>query len=255
MELPSFDPPKSLMQISAMRLLLVEDNDTLSTLLTKGLAAAGFEVDTVTTVSGSLSALSTTRFSAIVLDLGLPDGDGFSVLQFLRGKGDTTPVLILSARDGVGDRVKGLRHGADDYLGKPFALEELVARLGALLRRPGALLGAELRLGRLTFDTTAREIAFDGRLQSVPPREAALLEALLRRSGHVVPTKTIEDQFFGLSGEVDSNTVKVYVHRLRKQLADANADVEVHTIRGVGYLIKERSKESDVVSSLLPIQK
>jgi DNA-binding response OmpR family regulator len=228
------------MQVSVMRLLLVEDNDALSGLLTKGLAAAGFEVDSVATVSESLAALSTTRFSAVVLDLGLPDGDGFSTLQFLRDKGDSTPVLILTARSAVGERVKGLRRGADDYLGKPFALEELVARLEALLRRPGTLLGTEFRLGRLTFDTIAREISVDGKLQSISSREAAVLEALLRRSGHVVPKKIIEDQIYGLSDDVSSNAVEVYVHRLRKQLNDAHAGVEIHTIRGVGYLIQEK---------------
>ena len=229
------------MQISAMRLLLIEDNDSLSGLLKKGLGASGFDVDCVATVCESLAALSTTRFSAIVLDLGLPDGEGFSILEFLRAKGDPTPVLILTARTAVGERVKGLRRGADDYLGKPFALEELVARLEALLRRPGALLGAEFRLGRLTFDTIAREIAVDGKLQSMPSREASVREALMRRSGHVVPKKIIEDQIYGLSDDVNSNAVEVYVHRLRRQLSDAQADVEIHTIRGVGYLIQEKS--------------
>ena len=223
-----------------MRLLLVEDNDALSGLLEKGLTTAGFEVDAVATVSDSLAALTTTRFSAIVLDLGLPDGEGMAILQFLRSKGDTTPVLILTARTAVGDRVKGLKRGADDYLGKPFAFEELVARLEALLRRPEALLGTELKLGQLTFDLAAREIAVGSKLHPLPPREAAVLEALMRRSGHVVPKKIIEDQLYGLSEDVSSNAVEVYVHRLRKQLLDASADVEIHTIRGVGYLIKER---------------
>jgi DNA-binding response OmpR family regulator len=229
------------MQSTPMRLLLIEDSEALSKLLTEGLEKARFEVDTVATVSEALAALAMARFSAVVLDLGLPDGDGFSILQFLRSKGDSTPVLILTARSAVDDRVKGLKRGADDYLGKPFAFEELVARIEALMRRPGALLGAVMRLGRLSFDTTAREISIDGRLQLVAPRESAVLETLLRRSGHVVPKKIIEDQLYGLSDDVNSNAVEVYVHRLRKQLADANANVEIHTIRGVGYLIKERA--------------
>ena len=163
------------------------------------------------------------------------------VLQQLRANGDSTPVLILTARDTVQERVKGLKRGADDYLGKPFALEELVARVEALLRRPRTLLGGELRLGTVTFDTKAREYAVSGKIQPLPPREAAVLETLLRRSGHVVPKKIIEDQLYGLSDDVSSNAVEVYVHRLRKQLADSSADVEIHTIRGVGYLIKERT--------------
>jgi DNA-binding response OmpR family regulator len=222
-----------------MRLLLVEDNETLSALLQKGLVVAGFAVDVVRTVAEALDGLATTRFSAVVLDLGLPDGDGYSVLQYLRGKGDSTPVLILTARGAVDDKVKGFQRGADDYLGKPFALEELVARLQALLRRPGVLLGAALKLGHLTFDTAARELTVDGRLHFVPPREAAVLEVLLRRSGRVVPKQVIEDQLYGLSDEVSSNAVEVYVHRLRKQLSEAGAGVEIHTIRGVGYLIRE----------------
>ena len=223
-----------------MRLLLVEDNAALAGLLTKGLAAAGFQVDSVATVSESLAALSTTRFSGVVLDLGLPDGEGLSVLQHLRSVGDSTPVLILTARHSVQERVKGLKRGADDYLGKPFALEELVARIEALLRRPRTLLGGELRLGAVSFDTKAREVSINGKIQAMPPRETAVLETLLRRSGHVVPKKVIEDQLYGLSDDGSPNAVEVYVHRLRKQLSDSNADIEIHTIRGVGYLIKER---------------
>jgi DNA-binding response OmpR family regulator len=226
-----------------MRLLLVEDNEALSGLLQKGLMAAGFAVDTVQTVSEALAGLARTRFSAVVLDLGLPDGDGYAVLEHLRAKADSTPVLILTARTAVGDKVKGFNRGADDYLGKPFALEELVARLQALLRRPGVLLGAALQLGRLTFDTAAREITVGGRLQPVPPREAAVLEMLLRRSGRVVPKQVIEDQLYGLSDEVNSNAVEVYVHRLRKQLSEAGADIEIHTIRGVGYLIRQSRED------------
>jgi len=222
-----------------MRLLLVEDNETLSTLLKKGLNAAGFAVDAVKSVSEALAALGRMRFSAVVLDLGLPDGDGFTVLQAMRGKNDPTPVLILTARSAVGDRVKGLMRGADDYLGKPFALEELIARLQALLRRPGTMLGTVLQLGNLSFDTTARDIAIADKPHPLAPREAAVLEVLLRRSGRVVPKQTIEDQLYGLAEEVSANAVEVYVHRLRKQLADAGAGVEIHTIRGVGYLIKE----------------
>lgn len=226
-----------------MRLLLVEDNEALSGLLQKGLNAAGFAVDAVQSVAEAVAGLARTRFSAIVLDLGLPDGDGYAVLENLRAKGDSTPVLILTARTAVGDKVKGFNRGADDYLGKPFALEELVARLQALLRRPGVLLGAALQLGRLTFDTAAREITVDGQLQPVPPREAAVLEILLRRSGRVVPKQVIEDQLYGLSDEVNSNAVEVYVHRLRRQLSEAGADVEIHTIRGVGYLIRQTRED------------
>ena len=224
-----------------MRLLLIEDNAALAGLLTKGLTAAGFEVDTVSTVADSLAVLATTRFSAIVLDLGLPDGEGLTVLQQLRANGNATPVLILTARDGVQDRVKGLKRGADDYLGKPFDFEEFVARIEALLRRPGNFLGGQLRIGDVTLDTKAREFSVSDRILALPPRETAVLETLLRRAGHVVPKNIIEDQLYGLTDDGSPNAVEVHIHRLRKHLSDAEANVEIHTVRGVGYLIRERS--------------
>lgn len=222
-----------------MRLLLVEDNARLSNLIAEGLQREGFEVDRMTSVADGLAALTTTHFAAVILDLGLPDGDGLSIIQALRGRGSATPVLILTARQGVRDRVKGLQQGADDYLGKPFAFEELVARVRALLRRPQAYLGRELALGKLVFDTESREIRLEGRHIGLASREAALLEALLRRSNHVVSKKVLEDQLYGLSDEGSTNAVEVSIHRLRKQLEDAQADVAIHTIRGVGYLIRQ----------------
>lgn len=222
-----------------MRLLLVEDNARLSDLVATGLSKEGLAVDAVATVAEALSALATTHFAAVILDLGLPDGDGMVLVQHLRARGSATPILILTARQSVGDRVKGLHQGADDYLGKPFAFEELVARIRALLRRPTAYLGTALNLGRLAFDTEGREIVINGVHHTIAPREAAVLEALLRRSNHVVPKKVLEDQLYGLDADGSANAVEVYVHRLRKQLADAGAGVAIHTVRGVGYLIKE----------------
>lgn len=222
-----------------MRLLLVEDNEELAALLRKGLAAEGFATDVVATAGEARDVLAITRFSAVVLDLGLPDEDGLSVLRALRDRHDATPVLVLTARGGVRDRVAGLRSGADDYLGKPFEFEELVARIQALLRRPGDVLGRLLRVGNVAFDTEARQAFVGDRPQALSAREVAVLEVLMRRSGRVVPKKLVEDQIFGLSGEGSTNAIEVYVHRLRKQLAEAGAAVQIHTIRGVGYLIAE----------------
>jgi DNA-binding response OmpR family regulator len=174
-----------------------------------------------------------------LLDLGLPDEDGLGVLRELRTRQDATPVLVLTARGGVQDRVVGLRSGADDYLIKPFALEELVARLQALLRRPGELLGRSLRVGNITLDTEARQVFVGETPQFFSAREVAVLEILMRRSGRVVSKKLVEDQLFGLSIDVGSNAVEVYIHRLRRQLADSGAKAQIHTIRGVGYLIAE----------------
>jgi DNA-binding response OmpR family regulator len=220
-----------------MRILLVEDNDRLSGLLSTALGQTGFEADVVTCKADAEVALAATHYPAIVLDLGLPDADGLDFLRSLRRRGDATPVLILTARGGIQDRVRGLQAGADDYLGKPFALEELVARLQALLRRPGHLLGQVLSVGNITLDTDARQVEVGGQSLALSVRETAVLEILMRRAGKVVSKKLVEDQLFGLSGEVGSNAVEVYVHRIRKQLTEAGAAARIDTIRGVGYMI------------------
>ena len=222
-----------------MRVLIVEDNTELVSLIVKGLAQSGLAADSVGTVGDALHVVSTMKYAAIVLDLGLPDDDGLALLRDLRRRGDSTPVLVLTARDGVMDRVTGLREGADDYLAKPFAMEELVARLQALLRRPGNLLGRLLTFGNVALDTDGRQVFVSGAPRPFPARETAVLEILLRRGGNVAPKRLFEDHLFGLSGDVGSNAVEVYVHRLRKMLSDAGATVRIHTVRGVGYLMAE----------------
>jgi DNA-binding response OmpR family regulator len=222
-----------------MRLLLVEDNERFAVLLKRGLAAAGFVVDVLPTAKTAAAALRASRFEIVVLDLGLPDADGLDVLGEMRRRQDATPVLILTARGSLEDRVIGLQSGADDYLVKPFALEELVARLQALLRRPGNLLGVTLKLGNIALDTVARQVFVGDNPIFFSAREIAVLEQLLRRSGRVVAKTLLSDNLYGLSQEVASNAVEVYVHRLRKQLAAVDASVQIHTLRGVGYMITE----------------
>jgi len=222
-----------------MRLLVVEDNEQLAQLLSKGLRAAGYEADLLTTAGEARAALTTARYAALILDLGLPDEDGLTVLREIRHRKDPIPVLVLTARGGVHDRVGGLREGADDYLVKPFAFEELVARIEALLRRPGQLLGSSLEIANLAFDAESRQAFIDSEPQVLSARETAVLELLMRRKNRVVSKKLVEDHIFGLSGEVASNAVEVYVHRLRKQLSERGAKVEIRTIRGVGYVIAE----------------
>jgi DNA-binding response OmpR family regulator len=222
-----------------MRLLVVEDNEELADLLAKGLQTAGYEADVLSTVEEATSVLLTTHYAALILDLGLPDGDGLALLREIRHRNNPIPVLVLTARGGLQDRVQGLRSGADDYLVKPFALEELVARLEAQLRRPGHLLGSSLRIANLEFDTLNRQASIDDQPQLLSARETAVLELLMRSKGRVVSKKQVEDHIFGHSGEVASNAIEVYVHRLRKQLSERGAKVQVHTIRGVGYLIAE----------------
>lgn len=222
-----------------MRVLVVEDNEDLAQLLAKGLGAAGFTADLAGCASDARHMIKTNRYCALVLDLGLPDEDGLLVLRDLRAQGEPLPVLILTARGSVNDRVAGLGAGADDYLVKPFAFEELTARLRALLRRPGGLLGRTLTVGNLTFDVEARQICIDGRPHVFSAREMAVLEILMRQTGRVASKKYIEDHLFGLSVDIGSNAVEVYTCRLRKQLALAGARLEIHTIRGVGYVLNE----------------
>ena len=226
-----------------MRVLLVEDSQELVALLKKGLVRGGFSADSVGTVADAEHALSTMNYAAVVLDRGLPDSDGLALLREMRRRGDATPVLVLTARDGVSDRVVGLREGADDYMVKPFAMEELIARLQALLRRSDTLLGRRLTFGNVSLDTEGRQVFIEGSVRAFPARETAVLEILLRRGGNVAPKRLFEDHLFGLSGDVGSNAVEVYVHRLRKMLADAGAAVKIHTVRGVGYLMAEDKAE------------
>ena len=222
-----------------MRLLLVEDNERFAALLKTGLGFGGFEADIIATAEDASAALKTTRWDIIVLDLGLPDADGLDLLADLRRRGDTTPVLILSARGTLRDRITGLEAGADDYVVKPFALDELVARLQALMRRPGNFLGLALKLGNLTFDTVARQVFVGDKPIVCPARELDVLEHLLRRSGKVVAKSLLEGALYGPTQEIESNAVEVYVHRLRRHLIEVGASVQVHTVRGVGYMISD----------------
>ena len=222
-----------------LRLLLVEDNADLADLTGRLLGDAGFEVDRADSILTARQAIEMGNYAAIILDLGLPDGDGETVLRWIRSRGDPTPVLVLTARGTTADRVTGLEKGADDYIVKPFAQEELIARLRAILRRPAQYLGKPLLAGNVTLDAVGRQIFVDDAPQMLSARELAIMEILMKRLGRVVPKKLVEDHLFGLSEEVQSNAVEVYVHRLRKQLASMNARVEIHTVRGLGYLLTE----------------
>lgn len=222
-----------------MRLLLVEDNERLSEFVARGLMAAGFTVDHVTLADEALSACSTTKYDVVILDLGLPDGDGMIVLRQLRQGGNHTPVLIMTARDALADRVAGLNAGADDYVLKPFELDEMVARLKALLRRPDGALGVSLELGNLRFDTASRTVEVAAAPLVLSRRELMLLELLLRRAGHVVGKDSLEEGLYGHDEPVSSNPLEAVVSRLRRKLSAVGAGVEIHTVRGVGYLATE----------------
>jgi DNA-binding response OmpR family regulator len=223
--------------LAALRLLLVEDNDELAGLIEGQLQAGGYGLDRVDCVADAIAVLDSRSYAAMILDLGLPDGDGLKVLRHVRSRQLSLPVLILSARGAMDERVKGLEQGADDYLAKPFAFEELKARLAALLRRPGALLGAQLTVSNLVFDTQGRQASVEERPLPLSARETQLLELLMRRADRIVPKNAVEDQLFGLDDEFGSNAVEVYIHRLRKRLQDGKAGVTINTVRGVGYVL------------------
>ena len=221
-----------------MRVLLAEDNERLSSLLQGGLARAGFTVDAFASLGSADAAVATVDYDLILLDLGLPDGDGVDWLERLRRRGLGVPVLVATARGGLSDRVAGLDTGADDYLVKPFEMAELLARCRALLRRPGACLSNVLSTGNLALDTASRQVTVAGRPIEAPRREIDLLEILLRRSGQVVPRAVLEERLYGFDDDVTPNALEAQVSRLRRRLSEAGADVALHTVRGVGYLLR-----------------
>jgi DNA-binding response OmpR family regulator len=221
-----------------VRLLLVEDDPDLGEALVANLARDGFAVDLARDLQEAADALASGTYDLLLLDLGLPDGDGLTLVDNLRRSRSALPILVLTARDAVADRVAGLEAGADDYLVKPFAHVELVARIRALLRRPGRDLGAAVEVGKLRFEPATGHVEVDGRTLVLPRRERMLLEALLRRLGRVVTRRVLEEALWSLEEEIESNTLESHVSRLRRRLQEAEARVRIRTIRGVGYMLE-----------------
>ncbi len=222
-----------------MRLLVIEDEPRIVEVLQTALGRAGFVVDAVATVADARAAVPLVAYDAIILDLGLPDGDGLELLVELRQAGNRVPVLVLTARDAIEARVTGLDAGADDYLINPFAMVELIARTKALLRRPGQALGMVLEAGNIVFDTIGRDVRVGAAVLPLARQEVAILEHLMRRFGRVVPKAVLEEKLYGIDEELGSNAIPVHVHHLRRKLAEAGAGAEVHTVRGIGYLLTE----------------
>jgi two-component system, OmpR family, response regulator QseB len=216
-----------------MRLLLVEDDPMIGDSLRKALRQDGFTVDWVRDGRSAESALESGVHDLLLLDLGLPGKDGIEVLRSLRARRKTLPVLILTARDAVPDRVAGLNAGADDYLVKPFDLDELVARIHALLRRQAGRADAVIRHGELELFPASHEARLNGQPLILSAREFSLLQALLDRPGTVLSVPQIEEKIYGWDDEVGSNTVEVYIHSLRKKLGSGF----IKNVRGVGYMI------------------
>jgi DNA-binding response OmpR family regulator len=215
-----------LLQVQTVRLLIVEDEVRIVEILRQSLGKAGFVVDAVASCADARAALAVSPYDVAILDLALPDGDGLRLLSHLRSNGNQVPFLVLTARDTIEDRVNGLDAGADDYLVKPFAMAELVARIKALLRRPGGALGTTLRAGNVNFDTIGRDVTIGNATLQLPRREGAILEHLMRRLGRVVPKTVLEEKLYGIDDELESNVIPVHIHHLRRKLIDAGAAAE-----------------------------
>jgi DNA-binding response OmpR family regulator len=216
-----------------MRLLLVEDDPQLGDGLTVGLRQAGFAVDWVKDGLAADQALATETFDLLVLDLGLPKLEGMEVLKRLRGRGQALPVLILTARDATADKIAGLDSGADDYLVKPIDLDELAARIRALVRRAAGRAEPVLRHGTVTLEPASRRVAVADSAVELSAREFAVLHALMENAGRVMSRSQLESSIYGWRDEPDSNALEVHIHHLRKKLG---TDF-IKTLRGVGYMI------------------
>jgi DNA-binding response OmpR family regulator len=236
-----FDAPRSKRALSLMimRILVVEDDKKTASFVKKALQAEGSVVDVIHEGNDVLQAVSSTPFDVVVLDIMLPGRDGLSIIRLMREKGVSTPVLLLSARGEVSERVEGLNAGADDYLPKPFALAELVARVRALGRRTGDSRAVTLHLADLTVDTLSRKVTRTGKSIDLTTREYRLLEFLMRSAGRVCGRMEIVEKVWDYDFDPGTNLVDVYIKRLREKI-DAPSELKLlHTIRGVGYVLSE----------------
>ncbi|HVP32682.1 MAG TPA: response regulator [Steroidobacteraceae bacterium] len=219
-----------------MRLLLLEDDPMIGEAIRAGLKRDGFAVDWVRAADAAQHALESEPFELLLLDLGLPGSDGLELLKALRGRGSALPVLIITARDAVADRVAGLDAGADDYLVKPFDLDELAARIRALLRRKSGRSEPRLEHLGVALEPATHRVTRDGVEVALSPREFALLELLLERPGAILSRSQLEERLYGWGEEVESNAVEVYIHGLRRKLGPEF----IRTVRGVGYRVRPK---------------
>jgi len=216
-----------------MRVLLVEDDRMIGQAVQTALRQDGYAIDWVRDAEAADTALATADFDLVLLDLGLPGRDGISLLRAMRSRADKTPVLIVTARDEVQDRIGGLDAGADDYLVKPFDLEELAARMRALLRRSAGRADSVFEHGGVRIDPSTREVVRDGEPVALSSREYAVLEALMMRPGAILSRAQLEDRLYGWGESVESNAVEVYIHGLRRKLGHDF----IQNVRGVGYFV------------------
>jgi two-component system response regulator QseB len=217
-----------------LKVLLLEDDLQLGKALTKALAQEGFAPQWLRRVQEARSILEYEIFAAALVDIGLPDGSGLDLLQWLRTRGNALPVLLLTARDAVEDRVRGLDAGADDYLPKPFAIPELVSRIRALVRRSAGFATQTWQIGNLTIDPVRHEVRHGDQLIELSPREFQVLVELMRHQGQIVPKRALAHAVFSLTDNGGTNALEVHVHNLRRKLPESL----IRTVRGVGYLIE-----------------
>jgi len=220
-----------------MRVLLVEDEAALASALSEHLELQGMAVDSFDKLRLADGALRTTEYDLVLLDLQLPDGDAIPWLKQQRSAQLTTPVIILTARDQISDRIAGLDAGADDYVIKPYDLDEVSARILAVTRRQSGLATNEVQYGNLSIDLQRRHLDLNGERVELTAREWSILETLIKRPGHVVSKEQIEDRLYAFGHEVESNTVEVYISRLRKKLGRE----QITTVRGLGYRLDTQS--------------
>lgn len=222
-----------------MRLLLAEDERDLNRLITKKLTSAGYSVDSFFDGEEAIHVLSYTDYDGVILDIMMPKADGFAVLRALRERGKTTPVLFLTARDAIADRVRGLDSGANDYLVKPFAFEELLARIRAMTRLSFGASESVLTVGDLTLNLATQEVRRGGQPITLSAKEYALLEYLMHNQGIVLSREKIENHIWNLDYEGGTNVVDVYISYLRKKIDEGHKEKLIHTVRGRGYVLRE----------------
>ena len=220
-----------------MRVLLIEDDSMIGAAVKQALKDAAYAVDWVTDGEAAVHAVESESYELVLLDLGLPKGDGREVLRYLRGRGRKLPVIIVTARDSVEDRIDGLDLGADDYLIKPFEIRELLARMRAVLRREGSGSAPLLSNGKLSLDPATREAFFLGKSAQLSAREFALLRALLARPGTILSRSELERQIYGWNEEVESNAIEFLIHIVRRKLGSS----AIRNVRGVGWMVERTS--------------
>jgi len=221
-----------------MNIMIVEDQRDLSELIAGRLKVAGFKTETAFDGEEALDLISSDLHDLVILDRGLPDMEGLEVLKELRDHNIKIPVLVLTAKDGLGDRIEGLNSGADDYLVKPFEIDELIARIHALLRRPSSAIDVVLKFGNIAFEPCENILKINDINAEISVKEKDALERLIRLPNKVVSKDALQSSIYGLGDEGSHNSVEVIIHRLRKKLDEANSDVEIKTLRGIGYMMK-----------------